>query len=180
MSSPDEIPVDWRSNQVSLPTGNRYVIVGPPEVVLVPKQGLVLVRKQDLEHIEKQIRQDLERIEKRIEVELGDRGDYLQNLAGTLFGTAVGIACTIPQLMTASSLSNWVVPIFTVSSIALCFISLILLLIDRNLRAARKKNAISITAEIRDLLGEGSHYHVEPTDDGSLVEGSSNGTKIAD
>jgi hypothetical protein len=180
MSSPDEIPIDWRSNQAGLPTGNRYVLVGPPEVVLVPRQGLVLVRKQDLEQVEKQIRQDLERIEKRIEVEFGPRADYLQNLVGTLFGAATGIACAIPQLMTASFLSNWVVPIFTVSAIALGLISLILFLIDRNLRAMRKKNAITITAEIRDLLAKGSHYHVKPADDGSLVNGSCDGNQIAD
>jgi hypothetical protein len=152
-------PEDPHSIEIDPPADKEHIIISWQDSVPVPRQDLVLVR-----------RQDLERIEKRIATELNPRRDYLQNLAVSLLGTAAGIACAIPQLMTSPPLSSWVVPVFIVVPSALFLVGLILALIDHNLRGTRKEDTLSISQEIRELQGKESQYHVNHTGNGALSE----------
>jgi hypothetical protein len=159
MSSPEDPPRGWRSNQENAPTGDDYIVIGRPERVRVPAQDLICVR-----------RQDLERIERLIAAELNPRPDYLQNLAVALIGTAVGVACAIPGLLESKSLPSWVIPVFVVVPIALSLTGLIFVYMDRNLRRTRKDDALSIAGEVRALRGTESHNHVERTGSGAPGE----------
>lgn len=163
MNSPKDNSSEWHDNDVTPPASSRYIPIAWEDSVEVRSDGFIMVRKQYLELIEEQHRveldqirsqhrQELEQIARGVDEELHPRADYLQNLAGTLFGIAAGAACSIPQLMTTSPLSNWVVPTYTVSAIALFLITLILFFIDRSLRAARRKSVRSISQGIRKLL----------------------------
>jgi hypothetical protein len=157
MSSPDINPSDWRSKQAGYQASSLHIPVSREDSLEVPREELIVVRKQDLEQrereferLKRQHRQELERIAGQIEVEFRPRTEYLLSLAGTLFGIAAGAAASIPQFLSAPSVSNWVIPTYAVSAIALALLSLIFIFIDRNLRRARSDNALRITAEIRD------------------------------
>jgi hypothetical protein len=157
MSSPDINPSDWRSKQASYQASSRYIPVSREDSLEVPREELIVVRKQDIEQREQdferlkhQHRQELERIARQIDAEFRPRAEYLQSLAGTLFGIAAGAAASIPQFLSAPTVSNWVIPTYAVSAIALSLLSLVFVFIDRNLRRARSGNALRITAEIRD------------------------------
>jgi hypothetical protein len=184
MSSPDNNSSDFRNSQEDFPASRRFIPVSREDSLEVPREELVMVRKQDLERykhdlerleiqhrqelerITKQTRQDLERIARRIEAELRPRAEYLQSLAGTLFGIGAGTAGSIPQFLTAPTLSNWVIPTYAVSAISLCLLSLVFIFIDRNLRRTRKENALNIAQEIRDLVGTESSYRIGTKDAG--------------
>ena len=124
--------------------------------------------QQDIQQIRGQIRKDLAQIARRIEADLRQRAGYLQGLAGTLFGIAIGIAGAIPQLLTAPTLSNWVTPTYAVSAASLSLLSIVFILIDHSLRDAHKENVRSIRRDIGDLLEKEPVYQVKPV--GSSAE----------